>query len=222
MLFFGDLFGASVATVGLNPSDREYLTRGGEMLSGSSQRFATSKSLGASDRVALTDVQCDQAIDVMRNYYEEGKPVYGSWFNALTRVVVGFGVSFRERSAAHLDLVQEATTPVWSGLPDAEKQALLERDLPFLAWEIGAYSLTTVICTGKTVGDHVRRLFGVTTDAEGTLARIRWWAGHAEVGDRVVGFAGWNYPLARATGLGVAGETELGRLLAENLNHYRP
>jgi hypothetical protein len=25
----------------------------------------------------------------MRDYYDEGKPIYGSWFNALSRVVDG-------------------------------------------------------------------------------------------------------------------------------------
>jgi hypothetical protein len=35
VLFFGDLFSARVATVGLNPSNQEYTTRDGAMLTGS-------------------------------------------------------------------------------------------------------------------------------------------------------------------------------------------
>src|SRR5260221_5954000 len=120
VLFFGDLFAAEVASVGLNPSDQEYLTKTGQMLTSRAQRFATLDSLGANDRAALLDPQCDEAVEWMRAYYDEGKPVYGAWFNALSRVVVGFGVGFRERSAAHLDLVQESTSPVWSELPAAE------------------------------------------------------------------------------------------------------
>jgi hypothetical protein len=217
VLFFGDLFQAEVATVGLNPSDQEYLTKGGQMLAGPAQRFATLASLGAVDRASLSDAQCDDAIEWMRDYYDVGKPVYGSWFNALSRVVDGFGASFRERSAAHLDLVQESTSPVWSELPEIERQGLLEQDLPFLEWEIRAFPLRAVICTAKTVGVHVCRQLGVTVDDEGTLARIKWWVGHADVDRRDVGFTGWNYPLARATGLGAAGERELGELLAEKL-----
>jgi hypothetical protein len=45
-VFFGDLFRADVATVGLNPSDQEYLSKAGEMLAGRAQRFATLASLG--------------------------------------------------------------------------------------------------------------------------------------------------------------------------------
>jgi hypothetical protein len=222
VLFFGDLLSAEVATVGLNPSDQEYLNKDGAPLVGPAQRFATVDSLGAHDRASLTDEQCAEAVEWMRDYYEPGKPVYGSWFNALTRVAEGFGASFRERSAAHLDLIQESTSPVWSELSAGEREALLEQDLPFLEWEIRACPLTAVICTGKTVSIHVRRQLGVVVDEEGTLARIRWWVGHADVNGRSVSFAGWNYPLARATGLGREGETALGELFAEKLEHTKP
>jgi hypothetical protein len=37
-------------------------------------------------------------------------------FNKLSHVVEGMGVSFYDHSVAHLDLVQEATDPVWSEL----------------------------------------------------------------------------------------------------------
>lgn len=170
VLFFGDLLGAQVATVGLNPSDQEYLTKDGILLAGPAQRFATLTSLGASDRSSLTDEQCAEAVEWMRDYYEPGKPVYGSWFKALSRVVEGFGASFRDRSAAHLDLIQESTNPVWSELSALERETLLDQDLPFLEWEVRAFPITAVICTGKTVSNHVRRQLGVVVDDEGTLA----------------------------------------------------
>ncbi len=211
---------AEIATVGLNPSDHEYLSKDGRMLTGAAQRFATLDSVGAADRSSLTDPQCDEAIERMRNYYEVGKPVYGSWFNALARVVDGFGASFRQRSAAHLDLVQESTSPVWGDLPLSQKTALLEQDLPFLTWELRTFPVRAVICTGKTVGVHVRRQLRVEVTEEGSLARIKWWVGHAEVEGRRVGIAGWNYPLARPTGLGAEGEARLGQLLADRLASF--
>jgi len=217
VLFFGDLFKAEVASVGLNPSDQEYLSRAGKLLAGSAQRFATTTSLGAASRSSLSDEQCAEAVEWMRNYYDPGKPVYGSWFKALSRVIDGFGASFRDRSATHLDLIQESTSPVWSKLECLAREALLEQDLPFLKWEIRAFPLRAVICTGKTVSAHVRRELGVSVDEEGTMARIKWWVGHAHVNGRRVDFGGWNYPLARATGLGRDGETELGKLLAKKL-----
>src|SRR5579864_6836456 len=146
VLFFGDLFSAEVASVGLNPSDREYLTNDGVLLAGPAQRFATTDSLGADNRSSLSDEQCAEAVRWMRNYFQPGKSVYSPWFNALTRVIDGFGASFHAGSSAHLDLVQESTKPVWSELDGLEREELLKQDLPFLEWEIRAFPLRAVIC----------------------------------------------------------------------------
>ena len=53
VLFFGDIFTARVATVGLNPSDQEYLDSHGTELDGVKRRFETLASLGAGDRASL-------------------------------------------------------------------------------------------------------------------------------------------------------------------------
>jgi hypothetical protein len=216
VLFFGDPFSAEVATVGLNPSDQEYLRRDGSLLEGRAQRFATLRSLGAVDRTALTDEHCAQAIEWMLGYYRPDRPVYG-WFRGLARVIEGFGASFAAGTAVHLDLVQEATSPTWSALPGNEREALLKHDLPFLEWELRTFPLQAIICTGKTVSVHVRRMLGVEIAEHGALARIKWWVGTAEVGGRALALGGWNFPLARPTGLGAAGEHELGHLLRERL-----
>jgi hypothetical protein len=217
VLFFGDLLGCEVATVGLNPSHREYLTKDGTLLAGAAQRFATIHSLRAEGRLSLSDNQCAVAIERMRGYYDPGRPVYSSWFSALARVVDGFGASFRARSCAHLDLVQESTKPVWSQLERAEREELLERDLPFLEWQIRTFPLRAVICTGATVGLQIRRRLAISVTEEGTMARIKWWVGRADVDGRRIGFGGWNIPLARATGLSKEGEAALGQLLAARL-----
>lgn len=216
VLFFGDLFSARVATVGRNPSDQEYLDRRGVLLAGSKRRFATLASLGVETRATLSDKRADEAIAWMRGYYADGKPVYG-WFGALGRVARALGVSFQSGSAVHLDLVQEATKPTWSKLSGSEHEALLADDLLFLEWQIRTFPLGAVVCTSKTVGEHVRSRLGVQVKETGRMALIRWWVGWAEVEGRRVGFAGWNYPLARPTGLGREGEVQLGRLIADRL-----
>lgn len=119
VLFFGDAFAASIATVGINPSKQEYRLKKGEELTGSLRRFETLNSLDALSRDSLTDKQADTAIQRMRCYFNADCRVYG-WFSGLSRVVEGMGASFRDRSAVHLDLVQEATDPVWSQLAQAD------------------------------------------------------------------------------------------------------
>ncbi|MBA2633770.1 MAG: hypothetical protein H0U86_12370 [Chloroflexi bacterium] len=221
VLFFGDPATARIATVGLNPSDQEYTDGNGELLTRSRQRFATLDSFGAIHRSDLNDGQCDEAIQWMREYFDPGKPVY-RWFGPLQRVVDGLGASLSDGTAAHLDLVQEATDPTWSALgriDGTEQRRLLEQDLPFLEWQIRTFPMRAVICAGKTVSAHLQHRLDVHIDETGTLALIRWWVGSASVAGRRVGFAGWNIPLQRATGLGAAGERELGMLLRQKLGN---
>jgi hypothetical protein len=167
-------------------------------------------------RELLTDRQCDAAMATMRGYFDARKPVYG-WFAALGRLVAGAGASFAERTALHLDLVQEATTPPWSGLPVVEQERLLRADLPFLEWQLTNLPLRTVLCTGATVSEKVREIMSVEEDAAGRVGRVRWWVGHSTRRGFDVGFAGWNIPLARATGLTAEGQRHLGEMLTRKL-----
>jgi hypothetical protein len=213
ILFFGNP-SATVATVGLNPSSYEYTARDGVLLTGKAQRFATLQSLGATSRSALTDRQCQEAIDWMRDYYDPGKPVYSDYFRVLDRVLAGIGVSHADATAVHLDLVQEATQPTWSHLGLPEQEALLGSDLPFLAWELAAFPIDSVVCTTRTASDHVKRLLQVTVRETGNSALLRWWVGDGEVAGRRIRVAGWNRALQRPTGLDARGLFALGATLA--------
>jgi uracil-DNA glycosylase len=218
VLFFGDALTAQVATVGLNPSKREYLDPHGEILAGRSQRFATTTSLGAVSRAGLSDGQATEAIEVMRDYYDDGRPTYGSYFGHLTHFLSGIGTSYRERSATHLDLVQESTDPVWSRLGPRERSGLLARDLPFLVWQLETLPhLQAVVCAGKTVSKELQARIHVDVEETGVMKRIRWWLGVAHFGARDLQIGGWNYPLDRPTGLGTAGEIALGEMFGAAL-----
>lgn len=214
---FGDFESAKVATVGLNPSAQEYLDRNGSELVGSARRFETLGSLGAQNRAALTDDQCEQALVTMKAYFQPGKPVY-SWFAPLTRVLAGFGVDYASRGATHLDLVQEATSPKWTELLRSDPQAvanLLASDLPFLNEQIRSFGYETVLCNGRTALDHVARLLEArmtSTVRFGALGKVVVSRGETVLGGKRVRVAGWNLPLARA-GLTISELSELGQLL---------
>jgi hypothetical protein len=74
-----------------------------------------------------------------------------------------------------------------------------------------------VICTGKTVSEHVRALLDVTMVETGSIGLIDWWIGFADLDGRRISVAGWNRPLHRATGLGTVGEHRLGTLLRQRV-----
>lgn len=222
VLFFGDLLTARIATLGLNPSDQEYLSRTGVELDGAARRFETLGSLDAKDRGSLTDEQCDRAIQRMRGYFQAKGTVY-AWFRSLDRVCRGIGYSYESGEVAHLDIVQEATRPTWSALartrPD-EHQALREADLPFLLWEVENFPLQAIVCNGRTPFDTLGTALGVTVVETGTLERLRWWVGRAAVRDRSAAIAGWNIPLSQATGLTTLGHHELGVILGTRLRSH--
>jgi hypothetical protein len=217
ILFFGDAPAARLLTVGLNPSDQEYLDALGTELVGGHRRFHTLTSLGASQRAELSDTQCDLAIETMRGYFSPGRPVF-RWFRPLARVVEAMGASFIDRTAAHLDLIQESTRPVWSELSKHDQTALMAADRPFLRWQISAFPAQIVACNGATVLRAVIDLTDAEVVSTGASQRIRWTVARARLGPtRLVGVGGWHIPLTRATGLGAVGETELGRLLVSEL-----
>jgi hypothetical protein len=58
---------------------------------GRKQRFATTASLRAASRAGLSEAQADEAIEVMRSYYEDGKPVYRSYFRHLSNFLADMG-----------------------------------------------------------------------------------------------------------------------------------
>ena len=218
VLFFGDALSARLLTVGLNPSDQEYLDRQGAELNGARRRFHTLASLGAQSREELTDDQCRVAMEAMRGYFDTGRPVY-RWFRPLARVVEAMGASFLARTAAHLDLVQEPTRPVWSVLPEPERAALLVTDLPFLRWQLTNLPARAIACNGQTVLRSVIELTGAKVVKTGALQRILWTTARADGGHGgCLGIVGWNYPLTRPTGLGVDGERMLGEILGAEID----
>lgn len=220
VLYFGDLVRASVATIGINPSRQEYLSTGGIELDGAERRFETLASLGLTERGGMTPAHVDQAIARMGAYFTPGKPVY-HWFQPLARVLEGFGASFAAGETVHLDLVQEATDPVWSGLHNvdrSEAKALLDRDSPFLRWQIETFQFRTLICTSATVLRHVLPMVNARAVKQGTLARLRWTVAVGRIGGREVGLAAWNIPLKRPTGLDNEGQIRLGKLLRQELD----
>ncbi|MCC6425982.1 MAG: hypothetical protein IT435_04095 [Phycisphaerales bacterium] len=221
VLFFGDLPNATVATIGINPSRQEYLTPKGVELDGPARRFETLRSLGASDRASLSADQCDRAVATMRGYFGPQKPVY-SWFRPLARVVDGFGASLQAGTCAHLDLVQEATDPVWSGLHGADPasaEAVLARDLQFLRWQVESFPLRAVICTSAAVLRNVMPLVGGQVVTQGELGRVRWLVARGHAAGRPLSIAGWNIPLVRPTGLDAAAQVGLGELLHSHVGH---
>ena len=229
VLFFGDIYRAKAATIGLNPSWLEYLerpprgVRPTDERRGERRRFATLGSLAApgssvDDRSSLTDGQCAAAIEMMRKYFIRPDNRY-SWFAHLERVLSGLTLAYSTGHVAQLDVVQEATYPSWSLLDSAEiKMDERANDAEFLRHELEAFDIDLLLCNGRTVGDTVTAILPTTMASTGSIGeRFKWSVAMGVLAERSVWVVTWNQVLHRPTGLGAKGELAFGRQLLRTL-----
>lgn len=104
---FGNAETAWVATLGLNPSLREFTDARGNWLTGTKRRLATPECLGVTDLTQATDDQVAQVVADCYSYFQRS-PFW--WFKALENLMQDtVASSFYDGTACHLDLVQLAT-----------------------------------------------------------------------------------------------------------------
>lgn len=159
---FGDQRTATVATLGINPSAREFLSPAGELLEGAERRLETLRSLGAERLSRLSDDQVDALLLGDYDYFKSGHKPY-RWFDYLKPVLAQVGASYEMGTACHLDIVQWATVKKWGDVDPALRTQLIAGDEPFLVhqltWdrpEVGRFRL--VLVNGKTCIDQCRSI----------------------------------------------------------------
>ncbi len=160
---FGNARSATVATVGLNPSRGEFLSRQGVELQGKKRRLATLASLEVSNLSNASDVIIQQVLYECDQYFQN-QP-YWSWFSHLEQVLSCIGVSYKNGTACHLDLVQWATNPIWRTLPPSVQQALLLADTPFLQQQLLQEHIKLVLLNGRGVINAFRDVFHIHLQA---------------------------------------------------------
>jgi hypothetical protein len=145
---FGDFRTASVATLGINPSNREF-ENNNALLRGQNRRLATLESLNARSLSSLTDDQVLQVVQECNRYFSG--PYY-HWFDTLDKVIKsGLEASYFDGSACHLDLVQWATSKKWSDLSPTEKQLFLLDGQSHLRNQIENSNLSVILVNGQSV-----------------------------------------------------------------------
>jgi len=162
VVFFGNPR-AKIATISINPSYREFLDRGGSLLSGEARRLATLPSLGCPPYGEIDEQLGAKIIEECTEYF--GKAPYKDFFRPLDRILRdGAQASYCPSSppynrllepACHLDLSQWATSEIWSDLPTPAKQRLLGDGLPFLIQQIRYEKYQLIIANGRTVKEEI-------------------------------------------------------------------
>lgn len=146
---FGNARVARVATLGLNPSRIEFLDRAGRELPEPQRRLETLRSLGLA-RLADAPEEVVARVVAGCDAYFQRNP-YWQWFRPLEQVLARLGASYSAGSACHLDLVQWATDPTWSGLAEEVRQRLIAEDAAFLQCQLSEEHITTLLLNGRGV-----------------------------------------------------------------------
>ncbi len=148
---FGDSTSASLATVGLNPSNREFVDATGAELDGPYRRFHTLSSLGLSDWSHARTRHIGRIWESCVAYFSRNP--YDAWFRQLDFLVRDTGASYYgvNAGACHLDLIPYATARKWVQLSQYERMRLLERSGHVLGRLISSSRIDVLVLNGRSV-----------------------------------------------------------------------
>lgn len=149
MPFFGDLQNARIATVGINPSNREFANSRGEELGAEDRRLATLNSLGLSSWDQASESEVNAVSAACCGYFDRNP--YAQWFNVLDRLLRCAGYSYYGGDACHLDLVAYATHTKWGLLSAATRERMLADGRASLARLLSDSRIETLVLNGRSV-----------------------------------------------------------------------
>lgn len=167
---FGRFREAEIATIGLNPSLREFVDNEGHELTGSARRFHTLSSLGISSFSEAADYDVLRMINLCQRYFDAKSA--DIQFRALDDLLAPMGASYTfanrpKHLACHLNLVQSATRTRWRDLSPWQRNKLLTVEVPFLLQLIRLIPARLLILNGALVVSHFAHHTGVSLTSVG-------------------------------------------------------
>lgn len=168
---FGDPRKSNVATLGLNPSSREFVDVSDRELIGRERRFPTLGSLGLESWLDAHPAHFEEIASACRRYFSANP--YDRWFGRLEDVVRHLGATFygAAANACHLDLVPFATATKWADLSTNQKSSLLNISGAVLASVLEASEIEVLILNGRSVVDTLETELGVVFEE----VRVSQW-----------------------------------------------
>jgi hypothetical protein len=171
---FGNLSISRIATLGLNPSNLEFVDEEGHELDGHARRFHTLGSLGIKGW-EQADVRHLRLVLQSCSHYFQRNPYY-RWFGRLDQLLAKTGASYysdvesrsdgRKTAACHLDLIPYATRSKWIALQPQQRLRLLERSGDALVALLRDSPITILVVNGQSVVSHFENLIGTRLTRE--------------------------------------------------------
>lgn len=152
ILAFGNIRESTVATVGINPSNREFMDTLGRELDSTNRRFPTLSSLDLCSWKEARKNDLKLGIEACDNYFQRNP--YGAWFNQLDAILNYINASYystHNNDACHLDLVPYATDTKWAHINSIDKEALLSASSRLIGKTIKHSKIRTLVLNGSSV-----------------------------------------------------------------------
>src|ERR1700759_4417351 len=89
---FGSLSTSRLATIGINPSNREFVDQDGSELVGANRRFHTLRSLGLNDWSEIEEEHLVLIWSLCDEYFSRNP--YDGWFKKLDNIISGTSMSY--------------------------------------------------------------------------------------------------------------------------------
>lgn len=167
---FGDPAVSRVATLGLNPSNREFVDEAGQELTGAARRFHTLGSLGLTNWEDSDAQHLELVLRSCRDYFRTNP--YDGWFRKLDKLLAGTGTSFYATGspvpsqltptpACHLDLIPYATRRKWMDLTPWQRARLLNRSGDALSVLLRTSAIRLLLLNGRSVVEQFEILAGI-------------------------------------------------------------
>ena len=163
---FGDLTSPQLATLGINPSYREFVGPSGEELQGKLRRFHTLESLGLETWSEADARHLELILDTYRSYFFCNP--YNAWFKKLDFAISGANASYYDSpsTACHLDLIPFATIRRWTELSTQQRSSLVAVSGDTLGMILRDSQVRVLILNGSSVVKGFQSVAGVSLRAE--------------------------------------------------------
>jgi hypothetical protein len=162
--YFGKIDTAKIATIGLNPSDKEFYSDKFEELTSGLRRFNTLSSLNINNWRNIEKINILQLKYSMDKYFKINP--YKRWFNQLENLFFDTGYSYYNDSACHIDLTPYATTVKWSSLSKSEQIHLLKESKHDFISTVEKSKVTAIVLNGSSVINGFLNSFDLELDKQ--------------------------------------------------------
>lgn len=182
---FGDPELSSIATLGLNPSNREFVDENGAELEGDERRFETLRSLGLRRWSEASRSHLIKIAHSCKSYFSANP--YDTWFRRLDYLLTGTEASYYGMlsGACHLDLIPYATAAKWGDLTGKQRTVLLDYSGDALGMLLRESNVKLIVLNGRSVVD----LFETVTSARLNTQPMAKWSLPRKASPGVAGIA---------------------------------